>query len=96
MSKREDEARREDARDAAIERSKAIRQFDNDVARHFAEGLSVRQSAEQLGCGADKVQASRTWQTLSTGWAHRGQGKVSGAVRSKVGPALRKLMEARG
>ena len=95
MSRREDAARRDDARDAAIERSKAIRQFDNDVARHFAEGLSVRQSATQLGRSVDSVQASRTWQTLSTGWAHRGDMKARGRVHSS-GPALRKLMEARG
>lgn len=94
MSRREDERRKEDAREAALERSKRVRQFDHDVARHFSEGLSVRESARQLARSETSVKASRTWQTLSTGWAHRGGTQPHGGVRMP-GPTLRRLVEAR-
>lgn len=64
MSLRQDRDRREAAREAAIERSKVVRQFDNRVAELFAEGLSVRETARRLDCSPAKVQASRVWLML--------------------------------
>lgn len=69
MTRREAE-RRQEARDAAIERSKEVRRFDADVARLFAEDKSVRETAAILSCSPAKVMASRVWQTLESGAGH--------------------------
>ena len=66
MSRHQDSTRREAAREAAIERSKEVRRFDNRVAELFVEGLSVRETARRLECSPTKVQASRVWLQLDS------------------------------
>lgn len=58
------EIRREIAHEAAIERAKRKMRFDGTVARHFLDGISVRESARLLGCTKKQISSSRDWQGL--------------------------------
>lgn len=58
----EAEARKQDRIAAAIERARRQMQFDDKVARHFMDGLSIIESARLLLCTKKRVERSRGWQ----------------------------------
>lgn len=84
MSRASDAERKEIAHEAALERSKRVRRFDGRVAELFAEGRSVRESAAILGCTRKKVEASRAWQTLTTGRNTWRTGKTTGRLTTRA------------
>lgn len=92
MSERQDAERREQARMAALDRSKEVRRIDNEVARDFADGKSMRESAIRLGVSKKRVWASRVWQGLCTGKAWRAGETRTGEVRGSRA-SLQALME---
>ncbi len=59
MGRADEAGRREQAFWSALERGKRKARFDATVARHFADGLSIRLSAKTLDCTRKMVEASR-------------------------------------
>lgn len=94
MSARIDAERRAAAREAAIQRSKRQRLFDAEVAKAFVDEEPVRATAQRLGVSVRKVMASRVWQHLETGRAHRRGVQPRGEIRSRVATLRAMRLEA--